>query len=567
MTTPGALSPSTNYAERATQYARDVASGHIPACKWVRLACQRHLNDLAASESAPYPWVYDAAKANRVCTFAEMLPHIKGELQGQPVRLEPWQCFVICCIFGWVSRSTGYRRFREAFLLLPRGSGKSPLAAWIGIWMAFFDREKGAEVYCGAAGEAQALEVFGTAKAICEMVPALTQRFGIQVNASALTHPGQRSRFKPVIGRPKDGASVYLAIVDEFHEHLTGEQYETFLTGSSKRKGSLILIISSAGSTTEGACHNRQRDVEKVLEGSIEDDSLFGLIYTADPELDWTSLAALEQANPNLYISMDSANLIRQQAEAARNPSRQNTFRNKHLNQWTNAATSWMNMVAWQACADINLSAADHTQDPCWLGSDLASKLDLSAIVRLHRRDIDGKPHYYCFAHAYLPEDRVNDPANHHYQRWKAQGYITATPGASMDYSVLEADTIADIERYQVRELAYDARYADQYAQRVSERTGVGRVVIPPSSAQLSPAMKELEAAVYDGRLHHDGNPVLTWAMSNVIAKEWGGSGNYSMPDKQRPENKIDPAVALMIAMTRARVATPTKHTWTAEVW
>ena len=272
-------------------------------------------------------------------------------------------------------------------------------------------------------------------------------------------------------------------------------------------------------------------------------------------------------ANPNLHVSMDTERMYQQQAEAARNASKANSFRSKHLNQWVQASSAWMNMVAWQACADPQLNPADFAHDPCWLGSDLASKLDLSATIRLHRRDIDGKPHYYCFVRTYLPEDRINDPVNQHYQRWRAQGHLTATPGSSMDYSMIEADTIADIERYQVRELAYDARYADQYAQRVSERTGVERVVIPPSSAQLSPSMKELEAAVYDGRFKHDGDPVLTWCMSNVIAQEWGGSGNYSMPDKQRPENKIDAAVALMIAMTRARIAQPKQHTWTAEVW
>lgn len=121
---------------------------------------------------------------------------------------------------------------------------------------------------------------------------------------------------------------------------------------------------------------------------------------------------------------------------------------------------------------------------------------------------------------------------------------------------MIEADSLADIATYQVKELAYDARYADQYAQRVSEASGIPRVETPPSPAILSPAMKELEAAVYDGRFHHNGDPVLTWCMSNVLTRETA-AGNYTMPDKERPENKIDAAVALFIAMSRAMTYTP----------
>lgn len=212
-------------------------------------------------------------------------------------------------------------------------------------------------------------------------------------------------------------------------------------------------------------------------------------------------------------------------------------------------------MPAWAKCYDPGLTEESVKVLSCWLGSDLASKLDLSATVTLFRDDSKGdKPHYYVFCRAYLPEERVNAPENQHYQRWTKQGYLTATPGSSIDYAMIEADTLADISKFQVKELAYDARYADQYAQRVSEQSGIPRVEVPPSPAVLSPAMKELEAAIYDGRFHHDGHPVLTWCMSNVLTRETP-AGNYTMPDKSRPENKIDAAVALFIAMSRAMVA------------
>jgi phage terminase large subunit-like protein len=548
---------SIDFSSRATEYARRVVARKVIASKWVRLACERHLRDLKSNPR----WKFDAAKANAICQFAERMPHEKGHLQGQPIKMEPWQIFCLASIFGWVDNN-GVRKYREFFILVPRGNGKSPMAAIIGLWMAFFDGEKGAEVYCGATTEKQAWEVFRPAKAMVEQVEALRKRFGITVAARSLFQTSTRSRFHPVVGKPGDGASVYCALLDELHEATDPDQYDTFKTGANKRKNSLIGIISTAGSTTEGPCHSKQRDVEQVLDGTIENERLFGVIHMSDPEVDWTSREALVMANPNLGVSNDEEALLLDQAEAVRNPAKQNIFRCKHLNHWMTAASAWMNMSTWNKGADESLTPESLKDLPCWLGSDLASKLDLSATVKLFRKDIDGKPHYYAFCNAYLPSERVNAPENQHYQKWAKEGHLTATEGSSIDYAVLEADSLSDIAEYQVQELAYDARYADFYALRVSEQSGIPRVETPPNPSVLSPALKELEAAVYDGRFHHNGDPVLTWCMSNVLVKE-SSVGNYGMPFKESPEKKIDAAVALCIAMSRAMVYQPKPaQTW-----
>jgi phage terminase large subunit-like protein len=357
--------------------------------------------------------------------------------------------------------------------------------------------------------------------------------------------------------------------MDEAHQLPDSQQYDNFRTGLAKRRNSLLLTVTTAGvSSTENPAYQLQLDCQKILEGTIENDRIFAAIYMADESVEWSSLEALQMANPNLGVSIDTEALLLDQAEATRNPARQNAFRAMHLNQWMSAGSAWMNIQAWHKCYDPVLTAESVRGLPCWLGSDLASKLDLSAAVSLFRDDSKGnKPHYYAFCRTYLPLDRVNDPANQHYQRWAKQGYLIATPGSSIDYSKIEADTTADIGAYQVKELAYDPRYADQFSQRTSEQTGIPRVEVPPSPALLSPAMKELEAAIYDGRFHHDGHPVLTWCMSNILTRETS-VGNYTMPEKERPENKIDAAVALFIAMSRAMLAPSTpKQTWSPEVW
>jgi phage terminase large subunit-like protein len=551
--TNGATLSTSDFASRATQYAQDVVAGKIVASKWIRLACQRHLDDLTRKD---FRWLYSNVQANKVCKFAELCRHEKGSLQGQRIKLEPAQIFILCSIFGWVDQ-TALRKYREALVMLPRGNGKSPIAAIIGLYMAFLAGEKGAEVYCGANSDRQAQEVFRPAKAMVEQEPKLAE-FGIELAARSINQPKTRSRFQPVVRKPGDGASVWCGILDELHESLDSTLYDTFKTGANKRPGSLILVISTAGvASLENPCLALQQKAEKVLEGIIQDDRLFAAIHCVDPDVDWSSSLAVEMANPLLGVSNDREAILLDQAEAVRTPAKQNIFKAKHLNLWSSAAAAWMNMSAWQKCYDADFTEESVKHLSCWIGCDLASKLDLSAVVRLYRDDSQGdRPHYYALSRCYLPEERVNAPEYQHYLGWSRQGHLTSTSGSSIDYAALETDALSDIANNQIRELCYDARYADQWSQRVSELSGITRVEVPPSPAVLSPAMKELEAAIYDGRFHHNGHPVLAWCMSNVLTRETA-AGNYTMPDKARPESKIDCAMALFIAMTRARLAEP----------
>lgn len=541
------------YSERAHRYARRVSDGSILASKWIRFACARHLDDLTKTKSR---WKYDASKADKVCRFIEQHPHEKGPKQGQPFLLEDWQCWIICSIFGWVD-ATGLRKYREAFLLIPRGQGKSPLAALIALWMTFFDGERGAETLTAATTEKQAKEVFGPAQHFVREVPAY-KSMGITAAAKSIYCASRNAKFHAVIGKAKYGSSPYCCIMDEAHQLPDSQQYDNFHTGLAKRRNSLLLTVTTAGvAAAENPAYQLQQDCQKILDGSIDNDRIFAAIFCADPDVDWTSLEALQMSCPNLGVSIDTESLRLDQAEATRNPARQNGFRAMHLNQWMSASAAWMDMVAWGKCLDPTLTDDSIKHLPCWIGSDLASKLDLSACIRLYRDDSQGdRPHYYVLTRTYLPSARINEPQNAHYQRWAKQGYLTSTSGSSIDYSVIEADALQDIDTYQVRELAYDARYADQWSQRVSDLSGVTRIETPPSPSILSPPMKELEAAVADGRLHHDGNPVLTWCLSNLTTRETP-AGNYQMPDKERPESKIDAAIALLLAMSRAMVHVP----------
>lgn len=524
----------------------------------MKFACRRHLNDLVSAKQAAYPYRFDESKANRVCEFIEGLPHTKGHwaAEREDIRLEPWQCFIVCCLFGWVRRSDGFRRFRIAYIAVSRKNGKSIIAGGIGDYMFSADGEFGAEVYSGATTEKQAWEVFLPAKQMVERTPDLKEAFGIHVGAKSMAIPSNGSRFEPVIGKPGDGASPHCAIVDEYHEHDSDVLLDTMRTGMGARKQPLLLVITTAGDNLAGPCKAMQEDVEKVLAGSLVRDELFGIVYTVDAGDDWTSEEALRKANPNFDVSVFGDFLRTEQRNAITDARKQGIFKTKHLNIWVGSNSAWINIQRWNELADGSLNPDEFRGLPCVAASDLSSKKDITARIIVFRKAADdgkGKDHFYVFGRFYLPEERARQAEFQHYQAWVARGNLIATPGFTIDLEQFTDDTIADVQRFRIRELCFDPWNAEQYAQRVAKYTPATAVEIPQQVRYLSDPMKQLDALVADGRIHHDGNPVLTWMVGNLTAHEDAKGNVY--PRKEREESKIDGAVALIMALSRATVA------------
>lgn len=548
----------------ASKYARDIVSGRIDACKYVRQACQRHLDDLAKSKNKDYPYKFNKAKAERVCKFIQLLPHTKGKwakvpLNERRIKLEPWQLFIHMVFYGWERRKDKNRRFRTAYVCVPRKNGKSVKASGNALYTFCADGEFGAEVYCGATTEKQAWEVFKPARLMVKALSGLRERFHIEVMAKKLMLP-DGSVFEPLIGDPGDGSSPHCAIIDEYHEHDGPEQFDTMQTGMGSREQPMIFVITTAGSNIAGPCKDLQDDVVKVLDGTIEDDTLFGIIYTIDETDDWTDPAILAKANPNMGVSVDIDYLKGQQQRAIRNPRYTNIFKTKHLNIWVNAASAFFHSENWKKAEDRSLDINDFADVPAWFGLDLASKLDICSMVKLFARtEADGKLHYYCFSRHYLPEETIFDSDQKNtklYQRWintpweNSDGSaLKATDGAEVDFGEVADEVLSLADRFMVREVPHDPWNSAQLAQQLNE-SGVMAVKIPQTTVHLSPGMKEIESALAAGRFHHDGNPVLTWMISNVSAKE-DAKGNV-FPRKEKRDQKIDGAIALIMAVYRA---------------
>lgn len=548
--------PSVNLANA---YARDVLSGKILACRYIKLACQRHFDDLKKSLDKNYPYQFNRDLAERACRFVQLLPHSSGDLAGQKLILEPWQSFIFCSIFGWVTKTDKKRRFREAYIRVARKNGKSFFAAGIGTYMFCADGENSAEVYCGATTMAQAKKVFTPARQMADRLPSLRAKFDISVWVDSLTRP-DGSVFAPMAGKPGDGDSPHCAIIDEYHEHDTDHMYEAMTMGMGARSQPLTLIITTAGTSLESPCYDKDKEVKEALSGIVSNDRLFGMIYELDDGDDWTDPKNLIKANPNLDVSIKYSDLVELLEVAKQVPRKVNAFKTKRLNIWVSGKSAFYNMTQWQAAEDKSLRYEDFAGEDYYFGLDLAQRLDLNAGVGVFVREIEGKKHYYCIKPKFwVPEDTVRstDPkiakTADRYVKFVEMGALEATDGAEADYREILASIIdlQDIHKVRISEIPIDPSGAIALSHELQDN-GFEPISIRQDHTNMSPPMKELEAALAGGRFHHDGNPVLSWCISNVIGKMIPGSDDVVRPTKGDKQSKIDGATALLMAIGRA---------------
>jgi phage terminase large subunit-like protein len=393
------------------------------------------------------------------------------------------------------------------------------------------------------------MEVFRPALLMAKSTPRLCQKYGIAANASNLSIVENNSKFEPVIGKPGDGASPSCAIVDEYHEHATSDLYDTMQTGMGARSQPLILVITTAGSDISKPCYLHQIELQKILEGVVENDQRFGIVFTMDDGDEWTSEAALIKANPNFGVSVDIEFLATQQRDALADPRKQNVFKTKHLNVWVAAASPWLNLHNLQKAGNSALTLTSHKWDGSKIGLDLASVQDVASAVVLAWIGEDEDRHYYAFSRNYVPEDALQKPENAHYQAWANAGHLIATPGNMISLTQIQEDVLKITEQIGTKEVAKDPYGGHQLGANLAE-AGLDVVDISQNVRNLSEPMKQIDALINAGRFHHDDNPAFVWMLSNVEVKPDRNENIF--PRKSRASNKIDAAVASIVAMNRA---------------
>lgn len=531
-------------------YADDVVGGRLVTGELVRLAAERHLRDREQAHERGL-W-FDEAAAEKAVAFFGFLTQSKGEWAGRPLSLEPWQAFIVGALFGW-KRADGMRRFRRAYVSVARKNGKTTLAAGLGLLLAFFDGEPGAEVYAAATKRDQAKICWEEAQRMVQRTPALSQR--VTSLAHNLHIARTASKFEPLSAdyNSLDGLNPHGALIDEYHAHPNGNLADVLESGTGARRQPLLLYTTTAGIDNESACRDLDIDCQRVLEGLADDDELFAYIARIDREDAWADPDVWIKANPNLGVSVKLESIEAACARARRLPREQNEFRRKRCNEWTEQAERWLDLDVWDACG----AAVDETAlvgRPCYAGLDLSTTTDLSALALVVPDETGG---YDVVTRFWCPAERIHERSQRDrvpYAAWVAQGLLRATEGNVVDYDRIREDIRELAERYAIRELAFDRWNATQLVTQLQE-DGANCVPFGQGFASLSAPTKELERLLLDGSLRHGNHPILRWMAANV-AVEQDAAGNLK-PSKRRSTERIDGVVALIMALGRAMVALP----------
>ena len=539
------------YVEAAQRYMTAVASGAVPACKWTKLAIERQRQDLQRPLSADWPYVFDPELAERPCRFIELLPHIKGKWarEGRLIELEDWQCFILTTVFGWVHHETRLRRFREGYVEVPRKNAKSTLSSGLALYMLSADGEQGAEVYSAATTRDQARIVFDDSKAMADRVPDLRTYLGVVVLQHSITVAATSSKYTPLAaeGSTLDGLNVHFAVIDELHAHKTRAVYDVIDTARGAREQSLLWNITTAGTDRSGICYERRTHATKLLDGVITDPALFGIIYTIDDADDPFQPSSWAKANPNWGKSVLEDDMVAAARKAEAMPSSLANFLTKRLNVWVNGESAWMDMRAWERCAQPGLILDDVPEGtPVWMGLDLAQKRDFAALVAVFQQD--GK--WHVCTRLYLNELAVQESGNAHLSGWARQGYVQVTDGDITDFEVVAEDMRAICRKCDVQEIAFDPALSMYFATKLIEE-GLPLVEITQRALFFTPPLIQVENLVHERKLVHDANPVMNWMVSNLVVKV-SKFNELHAPTKERPENKIDGPIAMLMALGRA---------------
>ncbi|XAT57857.1 hypothetical protein GN241_11090 [Rhodobacteraceae bacterium IMCC1335] len=545
---------------RALDWVEDILSGKVPSCKRNKQACKRFRKDLKRAGTDQFPFVFDMEAAEHMCGFMEALPHIEGAwaARNETIRLLGWQSFMISQIGGWRHMVTGIRRFRTAYVEVPRKNGKSTLLAGVGLYFLGPDGEPGAKVYSAASSTAQARIVFDCARVMAQTGRAegmgLDELLGLHIEEHKIKTADPAAVFQPIASqtKSKDGKNPHCAIVDELHEHDKRDVWDSMASALGAREQPLLIAITTAGYNTAGICYEQRKYLQRILDGAFEDDSYFGLIFEADEGDDPAEQATWEKANPSLHAAKSLQYMQDEWKKAAASLAAMGEFLRKHLDIWTSVGASAIDMEAWRAAEDHEMKLADYAGCKAYIGVDLATRHDFSSVVVV----IPEGRSYRVFSWHFMPQKNVDAPGNEHIWAWVRDEFVRTTPGAELDLHIVESLVLqlagvgddewgwADLPHLDVEMVIYDPMYANQMAATWDE-AGLNAVELRPRASNLNEPFHALIAGVEDRRVINDGNPVLTWMASNTLLKQVQG-GDFIYPAKLAPEDKIDGIAALI---------------------
>jgi phage terminase large subunit-like protein len=546
------------YTDMAWQYAEDVVNEIIPAPKLIKISCQRTLDDYdkSSNNDPEFPFSYNAYKVFHICWFLENLVHVEGPLGGEYFCLEPYQAWIISQVFGWVynesSEYAGYRRYKNAFIEVPRGNGKSFLSSGIAIYMLAADGERGAQVVSAATNQKQARIILDAARqmALEPRCSSLMRKIGVSVQAHGIFAKKKNGRFLALTGQGNrlDGLNIHLAAIDEIHAHSTRTVYDVLVTGAKKRMQSLIWVITTAGTDIGGIGYTTHSIATKVLtDPSPADNNQFVAIWSLDegsvdyneetgekteiPGDDWTDPAVWEKVNPCWFIKGFAREDYKSEAnKALKMPTERANFMTKHLNVWfkDNMVCPFdIEIMRTKPVFDPNINWDDFKDQPCFAAIDLGSVSDMTALTLLFPKfreikdEITGKIEneltVYSMNKFYLPRQAVRQSKISDYKGWEITKAMTVTEGNVTDYRVLRKDIEQLKEKFNIISIAYDGWNAAEMVTKLQE-DGLNMMRMAQTVPNLSPSTKDLDRLIRDRRFRYD-NPILLWHANNTVVQ------------------------------------------------
>ena len=530
-----------SYTDKALTYATAVVDGKIVAGRYVIKACQRFISDLDNKNSR---WKYSPKHANHVCGFMEHgIKHVKGPLAGELITLEPWQCFVLCNIYGW--RDGKIRRFQVALLEIARKNGKTIFASGLALYEMLFG-EEGGEVYSLATKMDQAkLAWDGAVQMLNKSHKDVKSKFKVVTNQ--ITNQGNWSFYRP-LGRDSkslDGLNPSLCIFDESAAYSDRNIVEVMTSATGARDNFLHLYITTAQfSKTTIHYENRQYLID-VLEGRIDNDRWFGVVYTLDEDDSWEDENVWIKANPNLDVSIKKEYLADQVKEATSMMSKRNGVLVKHFNIYQSGELSWLALDEWQANQAPVIREGD-----LYIAADLSSTRDLTALCYLWNNGDKFSIEFQCF----LPRkslELVTVANRERYRQAVEDGILHLTPGDVVDYREVRDHIKQMASNHKLKMIGYDKWNAALLINEL-EDAGLPVIDIGQSMSALSAASKETERMIVEKLFRHDGNPFIDWQLECCSVYEDKNENIKITKDEADKSLKIDSIVALIMAVSMA---------------
>lgn len=494
---------------------------------------------------------YDEKRAQFVIDFIQNLRHTKGEWFNKPFFLLDWQLQIIKNIFG-VIKEDGYRQFLTAYVEIAKKQGKTELGAALALYMLTADGERGAEIYSCAADRAQASLIYNVAVDMVSLCPALKKRLKIIASQKRLVYPAMNSFYQVLSSEAysKHGISPTAVLFDETHV-ANREMFNVMLHGASDaRRQPLNFLITTAGNDFQSIGYEIHQKAVDILEDRKIDQTFYPTIYAASEEDDWTLPEVWRKANPSLGITVAEEKMRIACENARQNPADENLFKQLRLCIWCKQSVRWMPMHIWDKCS-FEVDPEKLKGRECYGGLDLSSTNDITAFVLVFP-PIPEDDRYYIVPYFWIPEDNLKLRVKRDhvpYDVWQKQGYLKTTEGNVIHYGFIEGFIEELGKKYNIKEIAFDRWGAVQMVQNLE---GLGFTVVPFGQGfkDMSPPTKELMKITLEGKLAHGGHPVLKWMMDNIYVRT-DPAGNIK-PDKEKSTEKIDGAVALIMALDRS---------------